>query len=161
VAAGCDTADESQRAGALHSKAINYLHTVLGPKREFALAALNRLIEHRLRDFVNNGPFPESLTEKLSVIFPEKCAYLGKDRMQMLIESATTVAAQHGLKDEAAPVLLTILMILLGHQVDRDPISPWVEGILRDTAFMETSIRMETLEKKTWEKLEDGMGRFT
>jgi hypothetical protein len=150
--------DQRQRAIALHSNAIQYLHTVLGAKREFVLSALKRLLE--LRDFLHIGSFPESLIEKLSVIFPEKCEYLGNDRIRTLIQFAKAVAEQHGLIGAAAPVLVTVLMFLLGHEVYRDPIHPWVGAILRSTALLEPSMRIRTLENTIWEKLTNGMERL-
>jgi hypothetical protein len=137
------------------------MHQVLGSKREFVAAAMKRLTEHRLRDFLNSGPFPESLIQKLRVIFPEKCAYLGNGRIRTIIHSATAAAEQYGLVVMTAPVLVTILMFLLGHEVDRDPINPWVKAMFRDTAFMEPSLRIETLENRVWEEVRDGLGRFT
>jgi hypothetical protein len=161
LATSGEVQDQRQRAGTLHSNAIQYMHQVLGAKREFVLAALKRLTEHRLRDFLNSGPFPESLIQKLRVIFPEKCAYLGNGRIRTIIHTATAAAEQYGLVAATAPVLVTILMFSLGHEVDRDPINPWVEAAFRDTAFMEPSVRIDALESRVWEEVRDGLGRFT
>ena len=96
-ATSVEVQDQRQRAGALHSNAIQYMHQVLGAKREFVLAALKRLTEHRLRDFLNGGPFPQSLIQKLRVVFPEKCAYLGNGPLRTIIHTATAAAEQYGL----------------------------------------------------------------
>jgi hypothetical protein len=160
LAARGEAQGQRQRACALYSNAIEYLHKVLGAKREFVSSAVRRLTDHRLRDFLNFGPLPESLSQKLSIIFPEKFAYLGADRVRALVQSATVVARQHDLIGAAAPVLVTVLMFLLGHEVDRDPINPWVAATLRDTISIEPSTRIEILENRIWEELRDGMGRL-
>jgi hypothetical protein len=152
------TADEGERANTLHTGAIRYLHSVFGPKREYVSSALTRLLEHRPGDLLGAGHLPESLIERLSLIFPEKCAYIGQDGMQMLIYAASAAAEKHGLMGAQAAVLFTILMFVFGHEADRDPVNPWVEQVLRETAFMEPSIRIERLEHKIWEELRDGMG---
>lgn len=145
--------DQWQRAGALHVSAIEYAHTVLGSKREFVLAALERLVGYRLRDFLGTGLFPEPLIQQLRVIFPEKWAYLGRDRLQTLIRSARRIAEQHALLAEEAVALFTILLFFLGHEVDRDPTVPWVEATLREAALLEPLTRIEQLESRTWAEL--------
>ncbi len=150
--------DQRQRAGTLHSLAIRYLHTVWGEKREFISMAMQRLTLHRLRDLLDSGPAPDSLAGKLNAIYPEKCAYMGKERMLQLIQQANRLAAENGLAGAGARALSTVLVFLLGHETDRDPIRPWVASILRDTASLEPAARTEVLENRVWEEFRNGMG---
>ncbi len=150
--------DQRQRAGALHSLAIRYLHTVWGEKREFISMALQRLTVHRLRDLLDSGPAPGSLVGKLNAIYPEKCAYLGKDGVLLLIQQANRLAAENGLGGAGARALAAVLVFVLGHETDRDPIRPWVASILRDTASLEPAARTEALENRIWEEFRNGMG---
>jgi hypothetical protein len=126
---------------------------VLGANREFVLAALERLVGHQLRDFLGIGLFPESLIQQLRVIFPEKWAYLRRDQLQTLIQSARKIAEQHALLAEEAVALFTVLLFFLGHEVDRDPTVPWVEATLREVALLEPLVRIEQLESRTWAEL--------
>ena len=118
LASGGEPHDQWQRAGALQVSAIEYAHTILGAKREFVLAALEHLVGHRLRDFLDIGLFPESLLQQLRVIFPEKWAYLGRDRLRTLIQSARRIAEQQALLAEEAVALFTVLLFFLGHDLD-------------------------------------------
>ena len=98
------------------------------------------------------------LLQKLCAIFPEKCAYSGIERLRALMQSATQAAERYEFRGAAATVLLTILMFVLGHEADRDPIHSWVEAMLRGTAYMEPAQRIDSLESKLWEELRNGMG---
>lgn len=142
-------------AAALHFSAIHYIRTVLGPKREFAMRALERIVNHRLRDFLDGG-----IVHMLNVIFPEKCLHAGEDGLRALVESARTVAARNGLAGAAAPVLLTLVMFFLGHEADQDPANPWVQRVLCETASMQPPLRIQALENKVWEEFRNGLGQF-
>jgi hypothetical protein len=153
LALGGEPRNQWQRASALQVSAVEYAHTVLGAKREFVLAALERLVGYRLRDFLGTKLFPESLIQQLRVIFPEKWAYVGRDRLRTLMQSARKMAEQYALLAEEAVALFTVLLFFLGHEVDRDPTAPWVEATLREAALMEPLARIEQLESRTWAEL--------
>lgn len=148
-------ASGGKRAAALHSSVVHYIRTALGPKREFAMRALERIVNHRLRDFLDGGIVP-----MLNVIFPEKCLHADGEGLRALIESARTMAARNGLAGAAAPVLLTLVMFFLGHEADQDPATPWVQRILCETASMQPSLRIQALESKVWEEFNNGLGQF-
>jgi hypothetical protein len=118
---------------------------VLGEKREFLFAALDRFAHNRVQELGDAGPFPDSLTWKMRTMFPEKCSCLKEDILRTVIHLAARRAEQYAISTESGITLLTILMLFLGHEVDKDPTAPWVEEALRDSMGSELSQRIEKL----------------
>jgi hypothetical protein len=146
-----ETPQESRAAIRLHASAVEYTRSVLGEKREHLHAALTRLSRQGLRDFLRYRPFPESVVEQLHIVFPEKCANVGAETLQALVELAAAMAQKHGIATEPGIALFAILIFLLGHHVDVDPTVPWVEAALKATE--EPLNRLAHLEREMWQRL--------
>lgn len=139
------TPEQKWRARTLHRNTLRYTHAVLGEKREFLFAALQRVGHSSGLEFWLQGNVPEPLISNLRLIFPEKCSYLGDAVLRSVIQLAARRAEDYGVSLQQGVVLFAILIFLLGHEVDRDPTVPWVEVSMRDTASLEPRERVERL----------------
>ena len=146
---GGEPQEQERRADALHARVLQYTQAVLGEQREFLLAALDRVTHTEVEELCRLGTSPDALRWHLRAVFPQKCAYLGEDVVHSVIRRATRTALHHAIATDPGVTVLTILMFLLGHEVDRDPTVPWVEEALRDSRSLEPRQRIETLHAAT------------
>ncbi len=144
-----ETQEQKWRARVLHRSALRYTHAVLGEKREFLFAALEQVASKRGLEPWHRGIVPETLISQMRIVFLEKCSYLGDAVLESVIQLAARRVKDYDFSPEPGIALFTILILLFGHEVDRDPTVPWVEAALRDSAGSGPRERVERLYSTT------------
>ena len=88
----------------------------------------------------------------LSLIFPEKAAYVGDANLAELIGEARAEAATYDFQSVRAQVLLVALKYAFGHGCTDDPLYPWISQTLTDERISDPAARARRLETKamTW-----------
>jgi hypothetical protein len=84
----------------------------------------------------------------LAKVHPERCAYLGEARLVDLVRRAPAEAARHDLGTDRGAVLVAGLMFGLGPAFADDPLYPWIQATLRDTAEKDAERRAERLQRR-------------
>jgi len=127
-----DTGDEMGRANRLYARFEEYDAAVIGPESEYARAAARRGAGLTPADL---DPPPGRdrtavMLAKMKEYYPEKAAVVGDGVLAGLLPLGGRRAAKYGITSPRGGMLFAVLMFVFGHQVDTDPLYPWVEGTL-------------------------------
>lgn len=148
-----DSNEQMQRAEFLYEKALDYQQKVSGPDDMHTLAALKRivsLVRHPLTIPAEN--YISAMLKEIVQIHPQKAAYIGESALEAIIRKAAAGAQRQQFLTVRGVMLVSLLMLTLGHGCGADPLYPWVNKILvsQDTANPE--IKIQSLEKQflTW-----------
>lgn len=119
----------------IHERVMRYMDHVIGENNENLVQAL---MECRHLDLESlPTPFQPNFNSRclqlLQSIFPQKFQHQGKQATLMFINQS--VALSKAYKMEKGSALLAILGFILGSGVDKDPVHPWIQDILQDTAL--------------------------
>jgi hypothetical protein len=110
-------------------------------------AAANRAIFRWLRSFRvpdTSGGFTDAMVAELTRLFPEKAAYVGRERMTRVIELASAESDRLGVATDEGRTLLSQLFFAIGHGALRDPLFPTLGASLQDTS-VEPGARLKQL----------------
>jgi hypothetical protein len=145
--------DQMVRAERIHQGTLEYLDTVAGPENinvNKALMELPNLAQIPFRFSADD--LAQGLLAETTRIFPQKVAYCGEKRMNLLIEEGFRVGQQHGFSKPRELALIVVLMFAFGHGCSEDPLYPWISRTLQDEKIISPSARAERLERKalTW-----------
>jgi len=145
--------DQMIRAERIHQGSLEYLDVVSGPGNvnvRRALMEISHLAQAPLR--YSAGHLPQGLLEETARIFPQKVAYCGENRMNVLIEEGISEAERYGFSEARELALIVVLMCAFGHGCTEDPLYPWISRTMRDDRIVSPSARANRLEKKalTW-----------
>ena len=126
------------RAAGLHEKALHYIQTVRGEGNRLLFEALRRL--RALAD----EPVPGSsenlileLAARLERIYPDKCAYIGRDTLLELLSAGAERANENGMNSVLGKALFGLLAFELGHRFYDDPLYRWAGDIIRNSAAVD------------------------
>jgi hypothetical protein len=89
--------------------------------------------------------FYEAVIARLNELFPEKCKYLGELSLRRLINRGIELANSYGLSSQRDLSIFVVLMFVLGTGFDRDPLTPWASGILRDDKSIKAEQKADRL----------------
>lgn len=146
---------EVGRIDALYDKALDYLAQVAGPDAKYMLAALERLQREPLEGVpAPSGPeFYAHVLARLSIIYPEKCRYVGELSLRRMVGRAIERAASHGITDGRGVAIYVGLMFMLGGGFDSDPQLPWVADVLNSKEVEGGEGKAERLRAASLERL--------
>jgi hypothetical protein len=123
-----------------------------GRDNGYAIAALRRLgpcLEALEALDTPGRPLEPEVLRLMTTVHPEKASFLGRERLQRLLQQAEAEAARWGCGSGAGTGLLCGLMFALGHGVTRDPLYPWVQRSLAQPPEADAAHRIESLRRKT------------
>jgi hypothetical protein len=141
--------DQISRADQLHAVTIDYLNSVAGPQRQYAIDALRRLQHTRLEDLYAPGPaFDHAVISAFRNIYPRKCEYLGEAVLREVIRRGKALASAHGAASEQSAALFIALSFSLGHQFASDPLFPWIAAALDQAAEPNAEARAARLHNR-------------
>lgn len=141
--------DEMTRAERVHALVMEYRARVSGAgaaNLHRALAALLRVAQ--APPLIDADDFPAEMLRLHRMIYPEKAAYLGPERLGALVARAEQTAQGYGFDAPRARAGLACLMFSFGHRCDEDPLYPWIGRTLRDERIVSPQARAERLERK-------------
>ena len=147
------TDDQMRRAERMHEESLEYLELVGGPGAINVHRALKRLSVFAKLPFRSASTDPVAdLLREMDDMFPEKVAYVGRDKLTALIEIGRVEAKRYGFGTVRSEALIVVLMFAFGHGCTNDPLYPWISGTLQDDRIVDPVARAERLERKavTW-----------
>jgi hypothetical protein len=150
---GHDSAPQMQRAEGLYEKTLDYRKNVAGSEDTYTLQALTSVsVLARQPLTASAANFVPSILEEMARIYPQKTAYVGEDRLKVLIERGIVAARSYGFSTVRALALPVVLMFAFGHGCFDDPLYPWIGNTLEDSGIADADARAKRLEKKamTW-----------
>jgi hypothetical protein len=144
-------ADQLIRAEALYQRYQEYYAGVVGPGAAFARAAARRAAGLKPADLdIPAGPDRAGvMIGKMKEYYPEKAAAAGDAVLAGLLTRGEQRAAAHGITSPRGGMLFAVLMFAFGHQIDTDPVYPWVEGTLTSDRADDPDRRVERVATKT------------
>ncbi|MCW8090316.1 hypothetical protein [Alteromonas sp. ASW11-130] len=158
-----DNSSPSERASQLADHAQSFLKTITGEQNEKiyrSLLSIKRNPGTLSNKFDTvNVEFEQSLSVHLHHLFPEKFDSVGSDSVLALINTVSNTAATYDLHSNDAISLLTSLSFMMGNGIDRNPLLPWVEEILRDPSLTEEMVKMNVLTERTLDYLDLWLAR--
>jgi hypothetical protein len=118
------------RAMVLHRDIAEYMERVMGNDREHVKAALDRFLQ-----LPPEAPPPEqrNRTDMRTFVrgfFPQKSESLDDPQLAQIVEAADRQTGEFNLP--AGRVVIAGVMLVFGHGAARDPLYPWISGVLRD-----------------------------
>lgn len=81
---------------------------------------------------ITEPPLRAQLADQLARYFPARCRYLGAMRLDDAVRAYMQAARHHGMHTEREIAVYVHLMVLLGHDMHRDPQIPWVGRLLAE-----------------------------
>jgi hypothetical protein len=144
--------DEMERAEQIHHASLDYLKNVSGADNVNVRRALAKVHAFAERPVTFQGAFTEGMLDEITGIFPQKVAYIGKERVQALIDEGIAKAQEYNFTTDRPRALIVALMFSFGHGCTDDPLYPWIGQTLRDERIVDAKARAARLEKKalTW-----------
>jgi len=145
--------DQMDRAEQMHEEVVNYLQKVCGPDDINMKKALDAFGEFARKPVtISSDDSITDMLNKLTLAFPQKAAYAGKDSLTALIGESRAAAKKYTFSTTQGQFLLLILMYAFGHGCIADPLYPWIERTLTDEKIINPTARAERLQRKavTW-----------
>jgi hypothetical protein len=119
--------DQMVRADCLYDRLTNYWAQVAGPENSFSFAALRKLSQARVEDYLDQGTSLENcLLRALEDIYPQKFRYVGEPPLRLLLKKTFELAKEHGFTSSEEIGLMAALTYFLGHECGRDPLHSWI-----------------------------------
>jgi hypothetical protein len=127
------TADQMDRAAALHEASVDALSAFRGPDGRNLRGVLRRA-QALLADPppLDAGALSDVAFSALERVHPAKCAHVGEPALRALIAAGASEGPRHGLSGPRDVLLLVALMFAFGQGCAADPIHPWIGQALRD-----------------------------
>ncbi|MEO8130078.1 MAG: hypothetical protein ABI822_23445 [Bryobacteraceae bacterium] len=153
--------DQMKRASLLYERTRNYRQTVGGPDDQYTLRALRdiSMLARQPLPFSAANLVPGMLRE-MSRVYPEKCNYVGEDRLKLLIRAGMATAEAYGFSSDRAVALPVVLMFAFGHGCFNDLLYPWIAKTVQDRGITDPEGRARRLEKKSSTWLDHVLGYF-
>lgn len=116
-----------ERAKKIHQRLLDYVAQVSGRQHQYERDALGRAGQARFEHIaILNGRSVDDTVTVLARIHPEKCAYIGRENMALLVQVAKDQAAMLGGGWRTASPLFAGLMFTFGHGCLEDIQFPWI-----------------------------------
>jgi hypothetical protein len=148
-----NSAPQMQRAERIYEKTLDYRKNVTGPQEVYTLKALRSIsMLDRQPLPVSAANFGPSMLKELARIYPQKAAYVGADRLEVLVNKGIAAALSYGFSTVRAIALPVVLMFGFGHNCFADPLYPWIAKTLDNSAIADPDDRAKRLEETavTW-----------
>jgi len=149
ILAGPDQDAPMERVERLYQRAMDYRERVSGPENVHTLKALEH-IRHCLHQplRVSLDTFVPDMVAEFGRLYPQKATELDKESLEEVLRKGLEAAEQLGILTTRGAVLLSLMMLTLGHGCTTDPLYPWIAGALEKTAETDSEARVEGLEKE-------------
>lgn len=122
-----DSDPQMQRAVQLYDRARDYRRHVAGARDSYRLSALKEIAVLARRPLaVPRGDVVPSMLWEMARVYPQKAAYVGEDRLEILIGEGIDVARKRGLSTLPEVALTVLLMFAFGHGCFDDPLCAWM-----------------------------------
>ena len=138
-----------ERVESLYQKAMDDREKVSGPENVHALEAFQRIrhfTQQPLR--VSLETFIPDMVSEFGRLYPQKAANLDREGLEAVLRKCLEAAEQLGILTARGAVLLSLLLLTLGHGCTTDTLYPWIAGALEKTAETGSEARIEGLEKE-------------
>ena len=133
---------EDTRAHLLHERLCAYLDAAAGQDNSFQIAALERVGARVPESFVQSpGPPERQFIDAAYSVYPEKAAFLGRDVLAQLAARGGGRCGEFNLNGAPGLILVSFLMLFLGHGVCDDALYPWIGSVLRDPSISDPNSR--------------------
>jgi hypothetical protein len=140
---------ELMRADAIHDRMTDYLAQISGPENKFTRKALLDTRRMAAEPPPTNGnDLLGDLLTRMEKAYPEKCGWLGHDRLFSVIEGGLSLSHTEGVTTPENLRLFAVLAFALGHRFTDDPLYPWVASTLNHSSSEHPNIRAEKLQRK-------------
>ena len=98
---------------------------------------------------VETKKFVDRMVIHLKKFFPKQCEAMGESQLRETIRHGIKQAASYNIKAQRDVSRYVDLMIVLGHDFDRDKRLPWVGEVLRtrNSADVRISVLLKTTQK--------------
>ncbi len=153
VLADRDSEPQMGRAEKLYERTRDYMEKVAGPENSYALKALKDIsVWGRQPLPFSSDKFDPAMLREMTDFYPQKAAYVGEDRLKLLIREGIEGARSHEFATVRGAALSVVLMFAFGHGCFDDPLYPWIARTLEDDAITDPVARAKRLETKalTW-----------
>jgi hypothetical protein len=155
------------RIDLLYKTAMNYLDAVVGKSYVFPLVQMEQLAAMPVNPEtgeIPDGSFSQELLPDLFDFWTPKYRVAGKQALQQLIINAVEKAASYGFRGQNSIAWLVLLQFLFGHNIDSDPLYPWVKEFLGQSLDIPEEKKFvmfqELVKKKLLEGIENEMALF-
>lgn len=138
-------ADQKIIADRLWAQSRDYFVRVFGGKNEFMTTALQRLKATRLEEIGEAESLEQAIMRILPRIHPEKCDYLGVEKLTRCVQNAFGVAEQYGLTTRTGRTVVVGLALAVGHRFAEDPLWTWTKKRMSDDRFPDGENRAQQL----------------
>jgi len=157
-----DSVPQMQRAERLYERTRDYRKQVTGPNDAYTLSALRSIAAFARQPLlpVSASDFVPSMLREIARVYPEKTAYVGDDRLKMLIDEGIATARNYGFSTVRAVALTIVLMFAFGHGCFDDPLYPWIARTLDDEHITDPTARAKRLKTKALTWLDHVLGYF-
>jgi len=135
------------RLDRLHDEALRYLDQVAGVNNEHLRRALVRLknFDFNSAQGIAAERLETGIAGLLESFYPQKASYQGEAATREVVARGVRLAADYGLSGSEGAFLMSVLLFMLGWGVDRDPIIPWVEELLRQNGPRDADAKTQHL----------------
>jgi hypothetical protein len=161
------TLDADDKIDLLYQETMTYLDAVVGKGMVFPMKQLEymaNLPESKMAGQKPGPGFEEDLVNELSKLWPQKYHASGKANLIKLVASGIQQAGAYGLKGENSIAYFIHLQFVFGHQIDKDPLYPWVRELMEATGeYSEEKkyiLLQECVRGKLLEGIQDEMALF-
>jgi hypothetical protein len=123
---------------------------IIGPSAEYYRQALVWVAEQKLETFDNADPtdIEASISHCMNEAFPAKYASLETGQRHFLIAESLRKSHRFRLSEPAGPIIYSLLVLLLGAGIDRDPLHPWAAEVLRPDVNLDPPAKTKRLHER-------------
>ncbi|MCD4732572.1 MAG: hypothetical protein K8R74_18375 [Bacteroidales bacterium] len=119
--------NQEERGDEIYEKVMDYYESVIGPNCEYEIKALQNVIQIPFTEFKElSTERPEKILNRIEIIYPQKCNYLGESSLKKLLDQAIFCASNHRIDNNAGRAISFALMFSLGHGCFNDLQFPWI-----------------------------------
>lgn len=138
------------RADNLHDKMTDYLSEVAGAENIYTKRALRETQRMASETVAQTSlDLRGELMPRLKKVYPEKCEWLGEERLMAVLEGGVSVAQTAGITSVVGLRLFAVLAFALGHRFHEDPLYPWIASTMNHPTITDPNIRASRLQEKT------------
>lgn len=139
-------AHQMAKADELYKEAMAFTGEIAGKDYVYAKDALRRVHQSKFEDLpVLDAGFDAKMLERLKQIHPEKVRALGEPKTIQVIAYAKALPGKLSLAPERGAAICAGAMFALGHGFGHDPLLPWIEHTINNTAITDSQTRAKRL----------------
>src|SRR5262249_50737790 len=106
--------DQMRRADHLHERTMEYVEAITAPQSKYKIAATRQTLGQPLEvPAVAARDYEQKVIDRLSIIYPEKCDYVGEAAIRTLIPRGVELARSHSVSSDFGVAIFIGLMFAL------------------------------------------------